>query len=92
MSNIPQPFAPHVDKEEDAFLQSFMPQYELHQVKKNYREFWPGVMSAYNSKFPLLEKLWPDTGKSLKNLDNTETELYTAALLAKQNVRRRPLS
>lgn len=92
MSNIPQPFTARVDKEEDVFLQSFMPQYELHQVKKNYREFWPGLMSAYSSKFPLLEKLWPNSGKTLKDLDDADTELYTPALLAKQNVRPQPSS
>ncbi|KAJ3507628.1 hypothetical protein NMY22_g16876 [Coprinellus aureogranulatus] len=71
------------NKEETAFLQSYMPKYKLCQVKRNYQHFWPSLFTAYQTQFPLLEKLWPNQSKTLEGLTGEENTHYNLKLKAK---------
>lgn len=73
-------------EEETEFLQGYMPQYELCQVKRNYQAFWPRVFSGYQAQFPLLDKIWPNLGKTLEMLTEEESELYNKKLKSRQEV------
>lgn len=75
------------NEEETTFLQGYMPKYELCQVKRNYQTFWPGLFAAYQAKFPLIEKLWPNQSKTLEALTDEENESYKKKLKAKHEVR-----
>ncbi|KAJ3505518.1 hypothetical protein NMY22_g17558 [Coprinellus aureogranulatus] len=72
------------NEEETNFLQSYMPKYELCQVKRNYQHFWPSLFSAYQTQFPLINKLWPTESKTLESLSTEENEYYNKKLKAKQ--------
>lgn len=74
------------NEEETDFLQGYMPQYELCQVKRNYQTFWPRLFSAYQTQFPLLDKIWPNLGRTLETLTEEENELYNKRLKSRQDV------
>lgn len=74
------------NEEETTFLQGYMPEYELCQVKRNYQSFWPRLFSGYQAQFPLIDKIWPNQGKTLESLTEAENEQYNKKLKLKHDV------